>query len=253
MFVATQNAGQPELDGISDDRPIYLDGLSREMFELFLEHTFGRYIDMLFIVRTGSYTTDELSKFLYFCDMYQCHHTQEFVVHRIFSARFRFHPAQLINLAIKYHVHSIFPFAFQQLAETPITEITHSHRELMGEEVFLNIVYVQAALDHHCWIIAAEEPKILMHSSDCQDPTGCSEDWHVIWWNGMGWFLLDGRNPQPYSDAVKCFKKLKFGRVSEGCKDLMFKILDQGAAFHHAEHFISEACCFLVEKLVFEP
>lgn len=245
MFTATQS-GQIELDGMSDDRPIRLDGLSRETFELFLEHTFGR-------VRTGSYSTDELSRFLHFCDMYQCRHTQEFVVHRIFTARFRFHPAQLINLAIKYHVRTIFPFAFQQLAETPISEITHAHRELMGHEVFLNIVYVQAALDHHRRMVAAEEPKILMHSSDCQDPTGCNEDWHAIWWNGMGRFLLDARNPQPYSDAVKRFKELKFGRVSEGCKELMFKLLDQGAAFHHAEHFISEACHLLVEKLVFEP
>ncbi|KAG1768509.1 hypothetical protein EDD22DRAFT_872088 [Suillus occidentalis] len=226
MFTATQSE-QIELDGMSDDRPIRLDGLSRETFELFLEHTFGR-------VRTGSYTTDELSRFLQFCDMYQCRHTQEFVVHRIFTARFRFHPAQLINLAIKYHK-------------------SHTHRELMGHEVFLNIVYVQAALDHHRRMVAAEEPKILMHSNECEDPTGCNEDWHAIWWNGMGRFLLDARNPQPYSEAVKRFKELKFGRVSEGCKELMFKLLDQGAAFRHAEHFISEACHLLVDKLVFEP
>ncbi|KAG1827298.1 uncharacterized protein BJ212DRAFT_1257044, partial [Suillus subaureus] len=105
----------------------------------------------------------------------------------------------------------------------------------------------------HHRIIAAEEPKILMHSHNCQDPTACNEDWHGIWWNGMGQFLLNGRNPQPYSDAVKCFKELKFGQVSEGCKELMFKLLDQGAAFHHAEHFISEACHLLVVKLVFKP
>ncbi|KAG1843331.1 hypothetical protein DFJ58DRAFT_665347, partial [Suillus subalutaceus] len=108
-------------------------------------------------------------------------------------------------------------------------------------------------LDSHRRIVAAEEPKILMHSNECQDPTGCNEDWHTIWWNGMGRFLLDGRNPQPYDDAVKCFKELQFGCVSEGCKDLMFKILDQGAAFKHAEQFVSETCSFLVEKLVFEP
>lgn len=101
-------------------------------------------------MRTGSYTVDELTKFLHFCDMYQCHHAREFVVSRVFSARYRFHPAQLINIAIKYHVRSVFSFAFQQLAETPITEITHAHRELMGNDVFLNVVYVQAVLDHHC-------------------------------------------------------------------------------------------------------
>ncbi|KAG2366749.1 hypothetical protein BDR07DRAFT_1273959 [Suillus spraguei] len=95
----------------------------------------------------------------------------------------------------------------------------HTHQELMGHEVFLNIVYVQAALDNHCRIIAAEEPKILMHSSDCQDLMGCSEDWHAIWWNGMGWFLLNGRNPQPYGDALKRFKELLFGRLVRVAKN----------------------------------
>ncbi|KAG2738471.1 hypothetical protein P692DRAFT_20882620 [Suillus brevipes Sb2] len=236
MFAAAQNSGQMELDGMSDDKPIHLEGISWDAFELFLELTFGR-------MHAGSYTLDELTKFLQFCDMYQCCHAREFIVSRVFAARFRFHPAQLINLAIKYH----------QLAETPITEITHAHRELMGNEVFLNVVYVQAALDHHRRIVAAEEPRILMHSNDCDDPTGCSEDWHTTWWNGMGCFLLDGRNPQPYGDAVKRFKDMLFGRVSEGCKDLMFKILDDGAAFRHAEHFVTEACQFLLEKLVYEP
>ncbi|KAG1801244.1 uncharacterized protein BJ212DRAFT_1286628, partial [Suillus subaureus] len=130
---------------------------------------------------------------------------------------------------------------------------THAHQELMGNKVFLNVVYVQAALDHHHQIVAAEEPRILMHSNDCGDPAGCSEDWHATWWNSIGHFLLNGRNPQPYGDAIKCFKDMLFGHVSEGCKDLMFKILNEGVAFHHAEHFITKACQFLLEKLVYKP
>ncbi|KAG1766762.1 hypothetical protein EDD22DRAFT_773703, partial [Suillus occidentalis] len=88
---------------------------------------------------------------------------------------------------------------------------------------------------------------------ECHNPTGCNKDWHMIWWNGMGHFLFNGRNAQPYSDAVKHFKKMSFSCVSKGCKEIMFKILDQGVAFQHAEHLISKACQFLVEKLVFEP
>jgi hypothetical protein len=42
MFSATETAGLEEMDGKSDERPIRLDGTTREMFELFLEHTFGR-------------------------------------------------------------------------------------------------------------------------------------------------------------------------------------------------------------------
>ncbi|KAG1855819.1 hypothetical protein C8R48DRAFT_776188 [Suillus tomentosus] len=142
MFTAAQYSGQKELDGMSDDRPIHLERISWEGLELFLEHTFGRMC-------TGSYTVNELTKFLHFCNMYQCDHAREFVISRMFSAHYRFHPAQLINIAIKYHVYSIFSFTFQQLTETLITEITHAHRELMGNDVFLNVVYVQAVLNHH--------------------------------------------------------------------------------------------------------
>lgn len=39
-----------ELDGMSDDRPIHLEGISREGLELFLEHTFGRYVDAIHTV-----------------------------------------------------------------------------------------------------------------------------------------------------------------------------------------------------------
>ncbi|OAX38710.1 hypothetical protein K503DRAFT_770217 [Rhizopogon vinicolor AM-OR11-026] len=78
-----------------------------------------------------------------------------------------------------------------------------------------------------------------MHASDCREPVGCDEDWHAIWWNGMD-RLLDGGNPQPYSEV--------FGRISRGYKELIFKILEQGAAFNHANQFIEEACNRLVEQ-----
>ncbi|KAG1875466.1 hypothetical protein DFJ58DRAFT_650269, partial [Suillus subalutaceus] len=137
--------------------------------------------------------------------------------------------------------------------DTPITQLTAQHRELLGNDMFTTLVYVQAALEEHRRIVAAEEPKILMHTSNCQDPVGCNEDWHAIWWNGMARFLLDGRNPQPYREAVKCFKDLQFGRVSGGCKELMFKIIGEGAAFNHADQFVDEACNCLADKLIFEP
>ncbi|KAG1824581.1 uncharacterized protein BJ212DRAFT_1295719 [Suillus subaureus] len=65
MFAATQNSGQMELDSMSDDKPIHLKGISQDAFELFLELTFGR-------MHAGSYTLNELTKFLHFCNMYQC-------------------------------------------------------------------------------------------------------------------------------------------------------------------------------------
>ncbi|KAG2138160.1 hypothetical protein BD769DRAFT_1384696 [Suillus cothurnatus] len=205
MLSATETAGLEEMNGKSDERPIRLDGTMREMFELFLEHTFGR-------AHIGQYTIEELSNFLHFCNMYQCSHTQNFIVSHIQSTRYHFHPAQLINLAVWYNT----------------------------------------TLEEHHHIVAAEEPKILMHTNDCQDPVGYNEDWHTIWWNGMAHFLLDGQNPQPYCEAIKCFKDLQFRHVSGGCKELMFKIIREGTTFNHADRFINEACNCLAEKLIFD-
>ena len=68
----------------------------------------------------------------------------------------------------------------------------------------------------------------------------------------MGCLLLDGRNPQPYYEAAKRFKDLQFGRVSSGCKEIMFKVIDKGAGFNHAGEFIDESCDRLVGQLIYE-
>jgi len=129
---------------------------------------------------------------------------------------------QLITLAVKCCAREILPDAFKRLGlvDTPITQLTAHHRELLGTTVFTTLVYVRVALEQHRRIVAVEEPKILMHASDCQEPVGCDEDWHAIWWNGMGRFLLDGRNPQPYGEAVKYFKDMQFRRVSRSVMNL---------------------------------
>ncbi|OAX37464.1 hypothetical protein K503DRAFT_857339 [Rhizopogon vinicolor AM-OR11-026] len=187
MFHAAATAGHEGLDGQSDEKPIHLDGVTREIFELFLEHAFNSCRTRA----SGQYTIEELSN----------------------------------------------------------TFATSQHR-VLGTAVFTSLIYMQAASEQHRRIVATEVPKILMHTSDCQEPVGCNEDWHAIWWNGMGRFLLDGRNPQPYREAVKRFKVMQFGRVGRGCKELMFKILERGAAFHYADQFIEHACNRLVEQLI---
>lgn len=119
----------------------------------------------------------------------------------------------------------------------------------MGIPVFIHLVYAKAVLDDHCRIVAAEEPRILVHADDCRYPTACEEDWHAAWWNGMGRFLLDGRNPQPYRDAAKRFKEMTLGRVNEKCKAFMFRMIDEGDAFNAVDCFITDICDRLVEQL----
>ena len=89
------------------------------------------------------------------------------------------------------------------------------------------LVYAKSALDEHTQLVACEEPVILTHAANCQDPTACQEDWHNIWWNGIGHFLLDGRNPQTFCDALKHFQEMQFGHMSQGCCNLMFQVLHQ--------------------------
>jgi hypothetical protein len=235
------------VEGQSDNYPIRLPELSTSTFDLFLEHHFG-------YPRTGSkYTNEELEDFIAFCDKYHCMSTKMFVANRLEAVKWRFHPAALVDLAVTYNIPNLFRIAFRTLIEIPITRLSKEHRRMIGSEVFTRLVYAKAILDEHCRIVAAEEPRILTHADDCRDPASCVEDWHAVWWNGMGRFLLDGRNPQPYADAIKRFKEMHFGRVGEGCKEVMFRFIDQGTAFKFAEHFIEELCDHLVKLLLFEP
>ena len=174
---------------------------------------------------------------------------KNFVTHCLKTFSHRFHAAELINLATVYKISALFHDAFHQLTELPITQITKEHWELMGIPVFIHLVYVKAVLDGHCHIVAAEEPQISAHADDCQYPKACEEDWHAAWWNGMGRFLLDGRNPQPYRDATKRFKEMSFGQVNEKCKMLIFHTIDEGHAFNAVDCLITDICDHLVQQL----
>ncbi|KAG6373521.1 hypothetical protein JVT61DRAFT_6162 [Boletus reticuloceps] len=125
-------------------------------------------------------------------------------------------------------------------------------RAMIGQDIFPSVALAKSVLDQHCRIIAAEEPRILVHADNCQDPVACETDWHGVLWNGMGCYLLDGWNPQPYDEAVRRFKtEMQFGRVGKGCKEKMFELLEEGSAFKCADHFIDELCDYLVNELHF--
>lgn len=200
--------------------------------------------------RTDLFTKEELEAFLTFCDKYECDTTKQFVVNCIEAANWRFHSAELMNLAITFRLPDLFRTAFRRLTDISLTHLTKNHRSMIGSNVFINLALAKAILDRHRRIIAAEEPPILTHADDCQDPPCCEADWHCVWWNGMGRYLLDGRNPQPYEEAVRRFKsETQFGRVGKGCREVMFKLLDEGAAFKHVDRFIDQLCDHLVQEL----
>ncbi|KAL4074518.1 hypothetical protein V8B97DRAFT_2022741 [Scleroderma yunnanense] len=192
---------------------------------MFVKHNFGS------LHPEGKYDTQELKDFLWFCDKYQCKETHTFIIKQILASAYHFHAAEIVHLSVTYHSWELFKHTFQHL--------------LMGNNTFVGLTYAKAVLEGHYCIIAAEPPSIL-HEDDCQDPDGCEEDWYAVWWNGMGRFLLDGQNPQPYNDAIKHFKDMHFGHVSSGCKSCM-------TAFGYANKFVSDVCNSLAKQLIFWP
>ncbi|KAG1908798.1 uncharacterized protein F5891DRAFT_1180362 [Suillus fuscotomentosus] len=76
-----------------------------------------------------------------------------------------------------------------------------------------------------------------------------------LWWNSMACFLLDGRNPQDFHDAVERFQELgsEIGRVNPECWKTLLQTVKKGAAFHLAFDIIEETAQQLSAALITEP
>ncbi|KAI6017255.1 hypothetical protein PISMIDRAFT_29524 [Pisolithus microcarpus 441] len=214
------------LEGKSDECAIPLQD-RKATFDLFPDHIYGH------VGSTDTYSYEELRSLLELVQKYCCAETRP----------------NLIKLGHDFHIPQVFSHGFMNLLKIPLKEISKEHHLLIGEEVFVAFVYAKAMLDEHCRIVACEEPVILSHASDCGNLTACQEDWHAVWWNGMGRFLLDGRNLQPFSDAIKHFREMQFGRMGHGCQQLMFQVLNHGVAFRYADTFVKDVCQGLVHDL----
>ncbi|KAI6149883.1 hypothetical protein BKA82DRAFT_4474181 [Pisolithus tinctorius] len=239
--------GDGECEGDCDKRPICLSDEQQAPFDLFLDHIYGH---SRHVGTAEAYSHQEMRELLGFVQKYRCGATRRFAIAHVWHERFAYHPSEFVRLGCDFHIPKVFTRGFKELLHFPLKEISKEHRRLIGEKVFVAVVYVKAMLDEHHKIIACEEPTILSHADDCRNPTACQEDWHAVWWNGMGRFLLDGRNPQPYFDAVKRFRKMQFGRMAPGCQKLMFQVLERGVAFKYADTFITDVCQGLVDDLV---
>ncbi|KIK25394.1 hypothetical protein PISMIDRAFT_96860, partial [Pisolithus microcarpus 441] len=172
-----------------------------------------------------------------------------FAINHIWDKQYTYHLAELIKLGHDFHIPQVFSCSFMSLLKIPLKEISKEHCLLIGKEVFIAFVYAKVMPDEHCRIVTCEEPVMLSHASDYRNLTTCQEDWHAVWWNGMGWFLHDGRNLKPSSDAIKHFHKMQFGQMSHGCQQLMFQVLNHGVAFQYANTFVKDVCQGLVHDL----
>ncbi|KAJ7736623.1 hypothetical protein B0H14DRAFT_2408323, partial [Mycena olivaceomarginata] len=92
----------------------------------------------------------------------------------------------------------------------------------IGFMVYVALSRLKEAIWQHKCILASEEPEFdpvdgPAHSPDCIDNDVCAGDWHAVWWNGMGRFLFDGRNPLTWTDSLQQFERMEFGQMHPGC------------------------------------
>ncbi|KAI6103999.1 hypothetical protein EDD16DRAFT_1714922 [Pisolithus croceorrhizus] len=233
------------MEGKVDEHPIHLEGLSTDVFDIFVQFKFGRPCPC------EAYTNKDLKDFLEFTRKFQCSSfTHDFVISRIKQRHYLFHPSELIHISINYEIPDLFTLGFNRLVQTPWTDIENIHRDYMGSEVFTTLVYVKALLDEHCRIVAAEPP-LMQHAPNCPNKQACTEDWRAVWWNGMGRLLLDARNPQPFDEAFERFRLLEFGRVGSDCKKVMFtQVMSINIPRIHATKFVDNVRDRLLKKLL---
>jgi hypothetical protein len=71
----------------------------------------------------------------------------------------------------------------------------------------------------------------------------------------MARFLLDGRNPQVFREAVDRFQELgsEIGRVNPECWKSLLQTVKKGTAFHLAYDLVEETAQQLSAALITEP
>ncbi|KAI5992005.1 hypothetical protein F5J12DRAFT_897376 [Pisolithus orientalis] len=77
---------------------------------------------------------------------------------------FAYHLSEFVRLGCDFHILKVFTCGFKELLHFLLKEISKEHRQLIGEKVFVVVVYMKAMLDEHHKIIACEEPTILSHA-----------------------------------------------------------------------------------------
>ncbi|KAH7906325.1 hypothetical protein BJ138DRAFT_1016430 [Hygrophoropsis aurantiaca] len=241
--------GIPLLDGHSDENPTWLPQVTANAFELFVSVSYGQYV-----IRS-TFHNDAVIGLLRLSDMYMSQRARDWAIHHIFKRRFYLKPSQLIATALRYNVKKFFVNGFCRLARQRFNDITTEDRSSMGFIVFSALVDLKESLTEHRSIVACEEPVITVHANDCFDQDKCGTEWRQLWWNGMGRFLMDGRNPQPYQDAVERFEKIEaeIGHVGVGCWHKILKVVKDGSAFELEQRLIDDTAEQLAAALISEP
>ena len=200
--------------------------------------------------QADGYSEEDLTRFLEVIRMFDCSDAlRGYVANCIFQQGYIFHPSKLIYISTEYNLPMLFDRGFSRLCTIPLAKLKECHCLQLRPDVLAAYIRVMGRLDEHRRMVASEPPE-MQHSKACQDLSGCSEDWRIVWWNGMGRLLLDARNPHSYEDAMNRFKTLKFGRVTGACKQNMFdNIIDPSIPSYRSRSLVKHAQDRLFLKL----
>lgn len=252
MFYANEHAGILPLRqdrGSTDDKPILVpEQISDTAFELFLSVCYDKW-------RPDSSQVGEsvVVELLELSRMYESQDVRKYAIKLLsFTDWYTVKPIDLASIALKYQIKHIFCRAFRQLIPLRINDIEDSEFELLDFPVWRSLFRLRERLDIHRRIVACEPPR-LVHSVGCEDHQGCHDDWRQLWWNGMGRFLLDGRNPQSFDDAILQFQGLSYGAMSPECWRKMIKCVKEGKAFLHEDDLVDRAVQGLADFIIREP
>lgn len=170
--------------------------------------------------------------------MWEADDVREYVINQLDRRRVSIRPVQLISIAKEYKIRTLFTYAFARLVKSRLDDLTANEYKMMDGETWAAVLKAQSVIRTHHGIVGCEEPP-MVHAPACVGPEDCSLDWKQLWWNQMGRFLFDGRNPQPYKDAVQHFEEVgAIGWVSQECWRSMMITVHAGLAFQKEDMFI---------------
>lgn len=198
---------------------------------------------------TANVSDDVIVQLLDLSRQYICRDAQNYAIQRLSERRTAIQPSRLLSISMEYNIVPLFTYSFERLVKARFDNLTADEYTMVGPAVWAAILKVKELVNLNRHIVACEPP-LMIQVTACTKHKWCAHDWKQLWWNGMGRFLLDGRNPQPYKDAIERFEVIDIGSVSLECWRAMMVVVRGQSAFQHEDSLIDRTAKALADRLL---